>query len=110
MSINRRKRPKSKKIPMKVSPNMILQLPWAVKKISKFGFLDFDPSFKNHALFFLEHPFGSKVPGPQFSTSNMNCAKIWGLSDQTGRIQSKNSSGGVIMTSSCKVQVLCLWS
>ena len=52
MSINRRKRPKSKKIPMKVSPNMILQLPWAVKKISKFGFLDFDPSFKNHALFF----------------------------------------------------------
>ena len=56
---------------------MILQLCRAVKIFFlKFGFLNFDPCFKNQAL----------------------KSKIWGLSDQSGRHQSQNASGGFIMT------------
>ena len=44
----------------------------------KFGLLDFDPCYKNHALIFLGHPLGFKDPGHEFSisNSNINCAKI----------------------------------
>ena len=33
----------------------------------------------------------------------MNCAKIWGLSDQSGRLQSKNASSGPFCPPPCKV-------
>ena len=52
-------------------------------------------SKKSCSNLFFEHPLGSKDPRHKFSISNMNCTKIWGLSDQSGRLQSKNHVRGV---------------
>ena len=77
-----------KKCEMKISTAMIVQLSYC----GYFFFIWIFLSLASKIMFFFLEGH-SKYPGHKFLISKIHCAKILGLSDQSGRQQSKNASG-----------------